>query len=88
MPYIKQDSRNSILLSEENYRGIHHGDLNNAGELNYWFTETIKRYLGKEYNYQKLNDVIGALEGCKLEFYARKVRPYEDTKIEENGDVW
>jgi hypothetical protein len=31
--------------------------------------------------------VIGALENCKMELYRRKIAPYEDIKIEENGDV-
>jgi hypothetical protein len=34
------------------------------------------------------NDVIGALECCKLELYRRMVAPYENTKIKENGDVY
>lgn len=33
------------------------------------------------------DDVVGALRCAWDEFYARKVRPYEDLKIEENGDV-
>jgi hypothetical protein len=31
--------------------------------------------------------MVGALRCAWDEFYARKVRPYEDTKIKENGDV-
>ena len=60
-----------------------------AGELNYLFTGIATDYLermGK--TYQTINDVMGALEGCKLEFYRRIVAPYEDTKIIENGDVY
>ena len=30
---------------------------------------------------------MGVLECCKLEFYRRVAAPYEDIKIEENGDV-
>lgn len=39
-------------------------------------------------NYQAINDVIGALEGCKLEFYRRLVSEYEDGKAATNGDVY
>lgn len=61
----------------------------NAGELNYCFTELIIRFLALEgVNYQKINDVIGALEGAKLEFYRRVAVKYEDRKIIENGDVY
>ena len=38
--------------------------------------------------YQTMNDIIGALEGAKLEFYRRVVVPYENDKIEQNGDVY
>jgi hypothetical protein len=68
-----------------------------AGELNYLFTKLSLNYLEElrtlyphlENNtYQHYNDVIGALEGAKLEFYRRVVVPYEDKKIEQNGDVY
>jgi hypothetical protein len=39
-------------------------------------------------SYQTINDIVGALEGAKLEFYRRVAVPYEDKKIIENGDVF
>ena len=79
MPYIKKDNRLAIDL----------GDVPlDAGELNYLFTTLCHEYWERSgRNYQAFNDIIGALEGCKLELYRRKVAPYEDKKIEENGDV-
>ena len=59
-----------------------------AGELNYAITMLVQGYLGEEPNYQLFNDAIGALEGAKLELYRRQVVPYEDVKIEENGDLF
>ena len=41
----------------------------------------------QESNYQAINDIIGALESAKLEFYRRPVAIYEDKKIIENGDI-
>lgn len=81
MPYIKQERREHL---RDGY-----GIPQNAGELNYLFTKIIQDYLKSKSNwgYQDLNDVIGALEGCKLEFYRRHVVPYEEVKIKENGDV-
>jgi hypothetical protein len=38
-------------------------------------------------SYQRINDVMGALEGAKLELYRRTATPYEDEKIKTNGDV-
>ena len=35
-----------------------------------------------------LDDVLGALEGAKLEFVRRVVVPYEERKMKENGDVY
>lgn len=33
-------------------------------------------------------DILGVLEGAKLELYRRKIALYEDIKIKENGDVY
>ena len=30
---------------------------------------------------------LGILEGCKLELFRRRIAPYLDKKMEENGDV-
>jgi len=80
MPYIKEGQRKELL--EE-------GRIpNNPGELNYMFTMMILHYFtANGGNYQAANDIMGALEGAKMEFYRRVVSPYEDRKIEENGDV-
>jgi hypothetical protein len=61
----------------------------NAGELNYAITLLIRDYFRSNGGrYQQINDIIGALEGAKAEFYRRVVAPYEDIKIRENGDVY
>lgn len=75
MPYIKQDRRQLVFPE-------------NAGELNYTFTMIVQQYFKEHSNYQGINDIIGALEGAKLEFYRRVASPYEDIKIKENGDVY
>jgi hypothetical protein len=62
---------------------------NDAGELNYTLTIVCLDYLSnKGERYATMNDVVGALESCKLEMYRRLVSPYEDEKIKENGDVY
>ena len=79
MPYITGDRRGWIdsgCLPET------------AGELNYAITRLVQLYLGARPNYQRFNDALGALEGCKLELYRRKVAPYEEEKIKVNGDVY
>jgi len=84
MPYIKNDDRSKFLDMFCNIP-----EMTSAGELNYALTMICKDYINdKGTSYQTYNDIIGALEGCKLEFYRRMVAPYEDEKITSNGDVF
>lgn len=79
MPYVEKTRRADVIIN----------GANNAGELNYEITSILVRYYLKHGNkYQVFNDIIGALEGAKLEFYRRVVAPYEDLKREKNGDVY
>lgn len=83
MPYIKNEDRTKF------HEGFDNIWPSSAGELNYVFTSIINNYISlKKENYQTYNDIMGALEGCKLELYRRKIASYEDTKIESNGDVF
>lgn len=60
-----------------------------SGELNYLLTLECLRYLKRNgLSYGSINDVIGALEGAKLEFYRRVAVPYESAKHMTNGDVF
>lgn len=80
MPYIDPQRRIDIQ------QGSH---PINAGELNYALTTVIKTYLkDKDLRYSTINDIMGALEGAKMEFYERVVRPYENKKIKDNGDCY
>jgi len=87
LPYIKQENRdrfNNNDIDSELFNGTV-----TAGDLNYIFTRIAHNYIigkGKE-SYQAYNDIIGALEGCKLELYRKKIAPYENKKINENGDI-
>lgn len=81
MPYIKQENR---------WRFDDLGSVEpcSSGELNYVFTRIAHEYWSRcGSNYQAYNDIIGALEGCKLELYRRRVALYEDAAMERNGDV-
>lgn len=82
MPYISQLRRVKLDRHEE-------FTPDTAGELNYTFTKAIIQYIEDHgVNYQTVNDIVGALEGAKLEFYRRVAAPYEDEKIKVNGDVY
>ncbi len=64
-------------------------DTTTAGDLNYMISLMAKAYIdAKGLRYEHLNAVVGALDSCKAEFQRRVVAPYEDRKIEENGDVY
>lgn len=84
MPYIKQEIREEL----NDYLYTIGVDLETVGELNYCFTVLMKHYLKKNgTSYKTLNDCIGVLEAAKLEFYRRTVVPYENLKIDINGDI-
>lgn len=87
MPYIKPESRPEIdeLLAGLASHLASLPDTEQDGALNYAITKILHQvYPPRYYNY---NRAIGALECIKLELYRRKVAPYEDEKITENGDV-
>ena len=91
MPYIPQKRRDEINaeLTGESYRD--HGldwAPKNAGDLNYLVTCFIDNYLLENgVRYSHINEMIGALECCKLELYRMLAVPYEDFKLLENGGV-
>lgn len=82
MPYIKPERRRPIALGTE--------PPITAGELNFAVTTIVQRFTAARggVSYQVINDALGALEGAKQEFYRRVAAPYENRKIQENGDVY
>lgn len=79
MPYIKQQLRQAVRATGPE----------TPGELNYLITLLVQAYIEQRgESYQTYNDAVGALESAKLELYRRKIAPYEDQKIQENGDVY
>ena len=81
MPYIDKSKRAGLLTRA--------ACPITAGELNFLLTTLCLEYwheLGP--NYQTINDILGALEGAKQEFYRRVAVPYEEQKIKDNGDVY
>ena len=90
MPYIKKDRREDIHVNAGKISEIimmH--SIRSTGELNFAITTLVKDYIGlKGMSYSTINEAIGVLECAKLELYRRLAAPYEDKKIEENGDVY
>ena len=84
MPYIKKERRKVFddLLKELAL------EVQNEGELNYCIyklASLVIDRIGKSYS--NLSMCSSAMEHAKLEWYRRKLAPYEDKKIEENGDI-
>lgn len=80
MPYVTEEVRE--LLDGG-------APMTHPGHLNYLITMLLKRYwTNSSQNYSAINDIVGAVEGAKLEFYRRVAVGYEEKKIQENGDVY
>ena len=81
MPYIMQETRNKLEAGVIRPRS--------PGDLNYMFSKIINHYLlDNGLNYGTINDILGALEGAKLEFFRRIVSKYEEERITSQGDVY
>jgi len=85
VPYIDAKEREVYNELVSHMRTVHIGS---PGQLNYLLTQLVHAFLGsKKQCYQHYNDVLGALEGCKLELYRHDIAGYENSKIDSNGDV-
>jgi hypothetical protein len=84
MPYIRKEKREKFSKVIE---ALRNAQPENAAELNYLFSMIAAGYTKADFTYQRINDVIGALEGCKQEIYRRQAAPYEDKSIVNNGDL-
>lgn len=79
MPYVPQQIRQEL----------HSGHAATPGGLNYQITRLLVEYIDVHgLSHQTINDILGALTGAQAEFYRRVAVPYEDKKIEQNGDVY
>lgn len=80
MPYITEDRRADIDV------GV---SPETVGDLTYMLQQVIQGYLlERGLSYARCAEVLGALEGAKLDFIDRVVLSYEHKKRIENGDVW
>lgn len=80
MPYVDQKARREL---DFRVRGPY-----TAGELNYQITQLFLAYVKHAgTNYQTFADIEAAGQGALREFYRRKVAPYEDNKLAQNGDI-
>ena len=84
MPYIKKEDRPKI----DKFVDPLALQIDTDGELNYAITRLVHRVIGRKgLCYATLNMVMGVLSCVTQELYRRVAAPYEDEKIESNGDV-
>lgn len=87
MPYIKKERRPE--LNKDNQLEQIGFSCDNEGELNFVLTSICIGYRENHgTKYATFNQILGALECCKLELYRKKIASYEEEKISENGDVY
>ena len=91
MPYIPDEKRDGFenALTSLVARMIGADEKDRAGMLNYCISTLMSKTLSAHgTNYALINELIGVLECAKLELYRRVASPYEDEKIQSNGDVF
>jgi hypothetical protein len=86
MPYIDRTSRDKFT---EPIKALW-DSITTEGELNYVMTKLALNFVSKQGgdSYANLAKALAAFEAAKLEFYRRKMAPYENTKSLQNGDVY
>jgi hypothetical protein len=92
MPYVTQEARDDVELAITvlAVKLRHAGAVDNgvSGLFNFTITRLLALSGALDPSYSNYQAVIGMLECIKAEIQARLVRPYEDKKCKENGDVF
>lgn len=82
MPYVPQRVREAVAPKPEDPAGT-------VGELTFQIQQLLKAWLQTHgVRYSSIAECLGALEGAKLDLWDRIGRNYEQSKAQENGDVW
>ena len=86
MPYVIQEKRPALdIVVQSMARVFKEGGIKIDGDLNYVLYALCKRHVKPSYNNYK--NFRGELRECADEIGRRLLAPYEDGKIEENGDI-
>lgn len=82
MPYILPEERSKM---DDVVLAMYNKGCLPDGHLNYVLFKYCKKFVRPSYNNYK--NFCGELERCIHEIERKILDPYEDKKIEENGDV-
>lgn len=90
MPYITPEQRElldpAIKVLFDALRATHIGPPR-PGDVNYCISKLVWSLFEDNVSYTNGQNLIGTLACVQAEFYRRKLAPYEDQKLQENGDV-
>ena len=88
MPYIARKDRAQYQTAIDELAKLVPPDrMARPGHMNYIMSLLIQRVYGGSMRYADHNEVIGLLNCVQQEFYRRFTAPYEDEKIEQEGDL-
>ena len=85
MPYITKDRRAivdpeiTVLVEKLRQLGL--------GDVVYVLYRLLKKLYGDTRNFYTKAQALAVLESTRAEYYRRVLAPYEDEKIEQNGDI-
>jgi hypothetical protein len=84
MPYIAK--KNRLKFEEPLHELVE--NIETDGDLNYCVSMLMHQILRKRgIQYQNMNNIMGAIDCAKMEFYRTVASPYEDMKKNENGNI-
>lgn len=86
MPYIPKDDRKSFEPELTDLKDLM-SLLTGKGELTYLVYSLALEYFKEKKSYTTISTAISCLNDAAEEIRRRHLNPYEDKKIEENGDV-
>lgn len=91
MPYIDTEVR--VLLDKRLDALSYQLNTMPLGSLTYVLTVLVYRYmhntsLGKTADYERRSNVMHTLDDAKNAIYETEMKPYEENKRMENGDVY
>jgi hypothetical protein len=94
MPYIEKNRRQALDKNISDLKGTLQGSkemtpenlLDIAGDINYCVTRLVAGLVGTP-SYKKIAIVTGVLQNINQEFYRRLAVPYEEEKMNSNGDI-
>jgi len=85
-PYILPTRKEAYGALEEEVKATR---IDTPGELVYLFDRFADIYMEQHLReFSRLNDCMGAFFNAALEFWWKRIRPYEDKKENDNGTIW